>query len=131
MNDEIKEVLEHLSATQKINNGWTSFSVEECKMLYDYITNLKSKIEAYELFDNQKIANLQQENERLIEQLENISLEEANIRADILLEQQDYKSRNEKAIEHLKEIMKDEEEYEEDYIYNKYLLDILQGSDKE
>ena len=41
------------------------------------------------------------------------------------------KERIDKAIEHLKEVMKDEEEYEEDYIYNKYLLDILQGSDKE
>ena len=41
MNDEIKEILEHLSATQKINNGWISFSIEECKGLYDYITNLE------------------------------------------------------------------------------------------
>jgi hypothetical protein len=41
MTEEIKEILEHLSATQKINNGWTSFSVEECKGLYDYIINLE------------------------------------------------------------------------------------------
>lgn len=41
MSNEIKEILEHLSATQKINNGWTSFSVEECKGLYDYIINLE------------------------------------------------------------------------------------------
>lgn len=41
------------------------------------------------------------------------------------------KERIDKATNHLKKVMKDEEEYEEDYIYNKYLLDILQGSDKE
>ena len=40
------------------------------------------------------------------------------------------KDRIDKAIDHLKKVMKDEEEYEEDYIYNKYLLDILQGSEK-
>lgn len=40
------------------------------------------------------------------------------------------KEKIDKAIEHLKEVMKDEEEYEEDYIYNKYLLDILQGSER-
>ena len=41
------------------------------------------------------------------------------------------KTRIDKAIEHIKKVMQNEEEYEDDYIYNKYLLDILQGSDKE
>lgn len=36
--------------------------------LLDYITNLQSKIDTYELFDNQKIAYLQEENERLKEE---------------------------------------------------------------
>lgn len=43
MSEEIKDILEHLLATQKINNGWTSFSDKECKLLYDYITNLQQK----------------------------------------------------------------------------------------
>lgn len=52
MSEEIKDVLEHLFATQNIKNGWTSFSDKECKYLYDYITNL------------------QQENQRLKDELE-------------------------------------------------------------
>ena len=47
------------------------------------------------------ITNLQKENEKLLKKLEDISLDEANIRADILLEQQDYKSRNEKGLNKL------------------------------
>lgn len=38
--------------------------------------------------------------------------------------------RNFKAVEHIEKVMQDEEEYEDDYIYNKYLLDILQGVEK-
>ena len=52
--------------------------------------------------DKEKIKELKAENERLLKQLENISLDEANIRADVLLEQQDYKSRCEKANKTLK-----------------------------
>lgn len=40
---KIEDVLEHLLATQKINNGWTSFSVEECELLSDYISDLQRK----------------------------------------------------------------------------------------
>lgn len=70
MKDETKEILEHLSATQKINNGWTSFSVEECKGLYDYITNLQTIEREYSaiLSENaeleNKINNLQEEKDK-------------------------------------------------------------------
>lgn len=50
-NKEIEEVLEHLSATQKINNGWTSFSDKECKVLFNYIKQLENRNkELYEGF---------------------------------------------------------------------------------
>lgn len=47
MSEEIKSVLDHLSATQDIKNGWTSFSNKECKYLYDYITHLQDELEWY------------------------------------------------------------------------------------
>lgn len=40
---KIEDVLEHLLATQRINNGWTSFSVEECELLSNYIADLQRK----------------------------------------------------------------------------------------
>ena len=81
MNEDIKEILEHLSATQKINNGWTSFSVEECKGLYNYITNLQEENEFLKLNNpemniehfrivkenKRKIDNLRKENKHLKE----------------------------------------------------------------
>lgn len=84
--DEINEILEHLSATQKINNGWTSFSVEECKGLYDYITYLQEECRS----NGNIIHNLQEENERL-----------KKLKERYQLEKEDYKTRNEKAIEYI------------------------------
>ena len=66
---------------------------------------LFNKDEIHKLLDY--ITNLQEENDKLLKQLENISLDEATIRADILLEQQDYKTRNEKAIDKMKGIKYD------------------------
>ena len=93
MNDDIKEKktkriiekIEGLATYVTIPRELAIYNVnidsQEAKLLIDYITNLR------------------QENERLIKELENISLDEASIRADVLLEQQDYKSRIEKAVE--------------------------------
>ena len=74
---------------------------------------IKRKIKGYVYNEDDEkkildyITNLQEENDKLLKQLENISLDEATIRADILLEQQDYKTRNEKAIDKMKGIKYD------------------------
>lgn len=117
MNEDIKEILEHLSATQKINNGWTSFSVEECKGLYDYITNLQKTNELHNkiLKDANDVLNIQAQKGNynydsymlgLYNGMEMIvSLFEQRepkfkCGKDIkFLHETDYKSRNEKAIE--------------------------------
>ena len=69
------ENVEILNIFENIINNYSSNSIfdfedyeityVQVKSLLDYITNLQSKIEAYELFDNQKIANLQEEIEEL------------------------------------------------------------------
>lgn len=78
------------------------------------------------------ITNLQKENEELLKKLEDVSLDEANIRADILLEQQDYKQRNEKAIEYIKtqEVDFVDVHYQQQDDYFEKLLNILQGGDE-
>lgn len=81
MNDEIKEILDNFSKAYDIHKEIISkhnnadeihieISLKESKQLLDYITNLQSKIEAYELFDNQKITNLQEENDKLQERID-------------------------------------------------------------
>lgn len=80
-----------------------------------------------------KIMKLQNEKEELLKKLEDISLDEANIRADILLEQRDYKSRNEKAVEYIKENGCYDEKYFCDDLSPhelKDLLNILKGGDE-
>lgn len=60
MNKKLKETLKHLFATQKINNGWTSFSEKECKELSNYINDLEKRIEKaveYIKFEWGKILN--------------------------------------------------------------------------
>lgn len=61
--------------------------------------------EIYKRYDK-----LKRENERLIKELENVSLDEANIRADILLEQEDYKEKD-KEIARLNNIIEELEKW--------------------
>lgn len=114
MNNEIKEILDRFSFVKK----------EPDKLSY-YPEDLLNREDMWLLFDY--ITNLQEENKELND--DNIWWN--NRFKAVQRNYKDYKSRIDKAIEHLKEVMKEEEEYEEDYIYNNYLLDILQGVDKE
>lgn len=93
MSNEIKVILEDYKKlageiTLKLDN---TAEYESWLIIQDYVDRFLDYI-----------TNLLEENKRLLKQLEDISLDEANIRADILLEQQDYKSRCEKAIEYIK-----------------------------
>ena len=124
MNDEIKEMLDYFQKDvdkyeeskkylmqkygydeETIDNICQHERHINTKKLLDYITNLQQRfdslMEAHKICDELN-EDLQEENKRLLKQIENISLDEANIRADILLEQQDYKSRIEKAVEYIK-----------------------------
>ena len=82
MSEEIKDVLEHLFATQNIKNGWTSFSDDECKYLYDYITNL------------------QQENQQLKERLKHHN-EIVEYEYDLMVQKDKYKS----ALDEIRELV--------------------------
>lgn len=102
-NEKLKNELEQ----QNIDMGLyrdSDLETEEGKnKLLDYITNLQEELQAYK-----------QERENILDKSKRLN----------------YKTRIDKAIEHIKKVMQNEEEYEDDYIYNKYLLDILQGSEK-
>lgn len=78
MNDEIKEILDDLLFTTTLPNVSIKLNKEKLNQLKDYITNLQ-------------------------QELENKCWDEASIRADLLLEQEDYKSRCEKANEFINE----------------------------
>jgi hypothetical protein len=77
MNNEIKEILNKLKDKNNyISHSMILLSDKETKQLLDYITKLQSKIEAYELFDNQKIArynNLKEEHKDTITVINYIS----------------------------------------------------------
>lgn len=100
----LKEILDF-----KENTDYKKLSCDEIKVLRDYITNLQQeneKIRKMNMHEHKYGSDMEekyliekQKNERLIKELDNISLDEANIRADVLLEQQDYKSRIKKAVE--------------------------------
>lgn len=127
MNNKIKEILDF-----KEDADYKRLSVDEIIILRDYIRNLQEKVNQYENPDDMTLFYMWLDTKakdkiRKLE-IEAIMLKQHNTMIAKLGDE--YKSRNEKAIKHLKEVMKEEKEYEEDYIYNKYLLDILQGSDK-
>ena len=115
MTEEIKRILdEMLWQFEKYPTDDFIVKNKESRILLNYITNL------------------QKENEELLKKLEDVSLDEANIRADILLEQQDYKQRNEKAVEYIKENtdkLKTTRIPKIDFNYNE-LLNILKGGDE-
>lgn len=162
--DEIKEILylekyidKYKSDEKAIINGnrlTTPAMLDylEVKELIDYITNLQEKVNQYENPDDMtlfymwldtkakdKMKQLQEENKRLLKQLEDVSLDEANIRADILLEQQDYKLKNEKAINEVIRILQiileqpSKDKLDDLWIINKLegIQILLQGEDKE
>ncbi len=116
MNDEIKEIIESSRKIIKSNreNGFDRIIMlgDDIDKLLDYITNL------------------QQENERLKEENKHIF---ANVNDDELLrsnamnwaEAQDYKSRIEKAVEYIEDVMDLNKECPQD------LLDILNGRSDE
>ena len=122
MKDEIKEILEYLKCEEEYYDGIEEVVLssdekvierDDIELLLDYITNLQTIEREYSaiLSENaeleNKITNLQEENERLKEENKHIF---ANVNDDQLLrsnamnyaELQDYKTRNEKAIEKCK-----------------------------
>ena len=125
MNNEIKEILdkiqnvvEHKEASY---NGLIETKAEDYKLLLDYITNLQQEIEKLnddkrgmlvQLYKaNDEKDKIKQENERLKELVdadnESYDIQETiiNRQKSELLEQEDYKSRCEKANNQLKIIM--------------------------
>lgn len=95
MKDEIKEILDRIETASEIFD--CLLKPEECTELLDYITNLQNRITELEEINKQH----QELNGKLRDELENSCWDEASVRADILLEQEDYKSRCQKAIEYI------------------------------
>ena len=119
MKDEIKEILEALKLHNDIVKEYPlTLSIEEQKILLDYITNL------------------QEENKRLKEIIENLTTMTVNgdrtqIKNTAQYKLDIYKSRNEKAIEYIKSYKNDYAPYELSDYNIRELLNILNGDDEE
>lgn len=122
MKDDIKEILDKLKDDKQMcSYCYYRIFIDDRDKLLDYITNL------------------QEENKEL--KLELSGYREAILRNDELLGLQNYKSRNEKAIEYINKnkhlsMFADCREPEEDWNYvleinPRDLLNILQGDDKD
>lgn len=125
----IKE-LEKINVQHRKLNGKLRQEIDILESQLDFIT-----------YQNIVIENLQKENERLKEELENKCWDEASVRADILLEQDDYKSKIEKVNKLLNANTHVENIYhglcnlfDETYQYeidNEEILNILEGGNNE
>ena len=155
MKDEIKEILDemyHIICTysddfdyfeeNKIN---FELSYKNMEKLYDYITNLQEQLhqaslDIQELTEKDigcpswcdKLTNLQEENESLKEELKYYipQVQHNQIVSKLAKEKDNYKSRNEKALEHAEFLYKNEANIFYKGTYKKQ-LDILNGGDEE
>ena len=113
MNNEIKEILDRIETASEIFD--CLLKPEECTELLDFITNLKQDNTMYaQLKDEyeEEIKDLQQENERLKHDINIFKNDKVYERLGKLIEEnEDYKSRCEKASEYIKE---NTEEYRHD-----------------
>ena len=140
MNEEIKEIFRDAKEFHYIDIRY-----EKCDLLLDYITNLQEELEEekrIEQADFKTIQNLEEENQRLKE-LCNKYEEEHNNEFKIWKDERqqllDYKSRNEKAIEYIKEkyeyVLGDMSFLDHDELVDRrqisHLLNILTGGDEE
>lgn len=94
MNNEIKEILDRLKyiVFNEIIDYGEELSLNECKLLLDYITNLQQENERLK----ERVAYLERSNNRREDTIIGLRFEVA--------EQEDYKSRCEKAIELLESV---------------------------
>lgn len=140
MNNEIKEILDNMKEWSVEGNLYFEINDEKAKLLYDYITNLQKENEILkeELIhkpDNKITLKTDDGKEMFIIQSERIDMQEELNKTNMQLMKriEDYKSRNEKAIDVLEELIA---EFQlNDYItdFDKKMnkpLNILQGSDK-
>ena len=138
MKDEIKEILDYF---QKDVDKYEE-SKRYLMQKYGYDEETIDNISQHERHINTKklldyITNLQEENKRLKE-IENFKFwlrkdetkEPVTIIKSYKKEYEDYKSRNEKAIEYLRELEMFERKFGFDGVRRKKLLNILQGDDK-
>lgn len=135
MNDEIKEILDrwkcYIGLTKNFtNNDMELLRVEDIEKVLDYITNLQQANKVLE----ENWEHYMEENERLknhnrwLEDKIETYFDNVNMQNDLLIEQLDYKSRCEKAIEYIKHCP----EYLWANVNTEVLLNILQnGSDEE
>lgn len=150
INNEIKEILEKLKDGNWYNEldltgtMWIELRWEETHLLLDYINNLQEQLhqaslDIQELTERDiecpswcdKLINLQQENERLKEQVnDNKVIIEYAIKPSFTTRKlQDYKSRIEKAVEYVEKAK--EQDFMWTPIFMKELLNILNGGNNE
>lgn len=143
MDDELKEILEEVNTiidNTYYNEEYSYFKVSHISELIDYITNLQQKVEQYENPDDltlfymwidekakDKMKELQQENERLKDELETMTFT-AKVKQeaiDALIKRID------KAIEYINLYAGSENNYCLDYHDLNPLLNILKGDSNE
>ena len=133
MKDEIKEILDKLLKYFKESNvndfGYEQdklISYEEAQILLDYITNLQEELEEEKRIEQEDLKTIQELEEKL-NNLTHTIFTGRNYN-EVLKSEQDYKSRNEKAIDKISKL--------KPFIPNEIpswldeLENILQGSDK-
>ena len=125
MKDEIKEILDFLEGIVNekyaMPNEQELLNKKEIKILLDYIT----KLEEEKRIEQESLKTIQELEEKLYNLTHTIFT--GRNYNEVLKSEQDYKSRNEKAVEYIKEhyVIDGPIKFKND------LLDILQGDDKE
>lgn len=135
MNNEIKEILDNLKNKDNDIKGinflkYQDLTRGEINLLLDYITNLQqeiNKLTAESTEWESKCYDLQQENERLKEEL--VKIPRAKMEYDLELD--DYKSRCEKASDNLKRNYWIKEHEHNDDVVNMTLNILQNGSDSQ
>lgn len=127
MTEEIKEILYMLKSV--IDNPKETFCVNAttCYLLLNYIINLQKENERLKENNKRKTSRCTEINHKI--RARDRIIERRNKKIDKL---EDYKSRNEKAVEYIENHTEniDRGTYYEDYVETYDLLNILQGGDE-
>ena len=138
MKDEIKEAIDNLNGVVKgiYRMDEAGLEIEDIKILLDYITNLQEELEEEKRIEQESLKTIQELEEKLYNLTHTIFT--GRNYNEVLKSEQDYKSRNEKAIEYIKQSIDNPQPFYE-YLFGDEngkvenldkLLNILQGEDK-
>lgn len=125
MTEEIREILDDMKQIP-IDESWAlNLEDYQCKLLLNYITNLQKENQSLKENNRRKTSRCTERNHRI--RARDRIIERRNKKINKL---EDYKSRNEKAIESIENCKKTNGDKYTCIIDHNYLLNILQGGDE-